>query len=64
MKFQIYIDKAGEFRWRLKADNGRIMADSGEGYSTKSNAKRAARNLRRGLRFGRVRYEDLTTVSR
>lgn len=60
MRFQIYTDKKGEFRWRLKADNGRILADSGEGYSTKSNAERAAKNLRSGLRFGLVSYEDLT----
>jgi uncharacterized protein YegP (UPF0339 family) len=25
-------DKKGEWRWRLKATNGRILADSGEGY--------------------------------
>ena len=25
-------DKKGEWRWRLKASNGRIIADSGEGY--------------------------------
>lgn len=35
MKFHIYKDSAGEWRWRLKAVNGRIIADSGEGYSTK-----------------------------
>ena len=30
-KFEIYTDKAGEFRFRLKATNGQIMAVS-EGY--------------------------------
>ena len=30
-KFEIYIDKAGEFRFRLKATNGQIIAVS-EGY--------------------------------
>ena len=34
-KFEIYKDKRGEWRWRLKAPNGRIMADSAEGYKTK-----------------------------
>jgi uncharacterized protein len=34
MKFQIYEDNAMEWRWRLKASNGRIIADSGEGYSS------------------------------
>ena len=30
-KFEIYTDKAGEFRFRLKAKNGQIIAVS-EGY--------------------------------
>ena len=32
-KFEIYKDKAGEFRFRLKAKNGEIIA-TGEGYKT------------------------------
>ena len=33
-KFEIFKDKAGEFRFRLKAANGEIIA-SGEGYTTR-----------------------------
>lgn len=32
-KFEVYTDKAGEFRFRLKASNGQIIATS-EGYTT------------------------------
>ena len=32
-KFEVYTDKKGEFRFRLKASNGQIVA-SGEGYTT------------------------------
>ena len=39
MKFQIYQDAAGEWRWRAKAKNGEIMADSAEGYTRKSDLK-------------------------
>ena len=35
-KFEVYIDKAGEFRFRLKATNGEIIA-TGEGYKTKAS---------------------------
>jgi uncharacterized protein YegP (UPF0339 family) len=36
MHFEIY--KSGtEYRWRLKASNGRIIADSGESYKNKSD---------------------------
>ena len=34
-KFEIYIDKKGEFRFRLKAGNGQVIA-IGEGYKTKA----------------------------
>ena len=35
-KFEVYKDKAGEFRFRLKSVNGQIVASSGEGYTTKA----------------------------
>jgi uncharacterized protein len=37
MVFVIYIDNAGEYRWRLFSSNQRIIADSGEGYVQKSD---------------------------
>lgn len=37
-KFEIYKDKAGEFRVRFKASNGQLMFGS-EGYSSKAGAK-------------------------
>ncbi len=37
-KFEIYLDKANEFRFRLKARNGEIIAVS-EGYSAKAGCK-------------------------
>lgn len=41
MKFEVYRDKAGEYRWRLLASNGRQAADSGEGYTRREDAHRA-----------------------
>ena len=37
-KFELYTDKRGETRFRLKANNGQIIASSGEGYKTKTAA--------------------------
>lgn len=34
MTYHYYKDSKGEWRWRLKAANGRIIADSGEGYKS------------------------------
>jgi uncharacterized protein YegP (UPF0339 family) len=36
-KFEIYTDSKGEYRFRLKAGNGEIIA-TGEGYKSKASA--------------------------
>ena len=35
-KFEMYVDKAGEYRFRLKATNGQVIATS-EGYTAKAS---------------------------
>ena len=37
-KFEMYVDKKGEYRFRLKATNGQIVAVS-EGYTTKTKCE-------------------------
>lgn len=37
MSYHIYKDRVGEYRWRLRAGNNRIIADSGEGYRNKAD---------------------------
>ena len=37
-KFQIYLDKSGQYRFRLRATNGQIIASCGEPYTTKKAA--------------------------
>lgn len=39
---ELYRDHAGEYRWRLTAKNGEILADSGEGYKRKRAALKGA----------------------
>jgi len=46
MKFDIYTDSGGKYRWRLVAGNGQTVASSGEAFDSKSNARRAAENVR------------------
>lgn len=43
-KFEIYKDKAGEFRFRLKAGNGEVIMAS-EGYKRKDGAENGARSV-------------------
>lgn len=37
MSYHLYVDARREWRWRLKATNGRTIADSGEGYINKQD---------------------------
>lgn len=41
---EVYEAKDG-WRWRLLSGNDKIIADSGEAYSTASNARRAIRKI-------------------
>lgn len=56
----LYKDAAGEHRWRCKSSNGQIVADSGEGYTTKDGARKAAHNFVKMMR-GNVRIATLVT---
>lgn len=46
MKYTLYKDKAGEYRWRLKHSNGNILATASEGYSTKAAAMKCIENVK------------------
>lgn len=44
-KFQVYYSKAGDYRWRLKAANGEIVAVS-EGYTAKASAIKTVQRIK------------------
>jgi uncharacterized protein YegP (UPF0339 family) len=46
-RFDIYQDRREQWRWRLIANNGEKVASSGESFSTRSNAVRAAQTVKR-----------------
>ncbi len=45
-KFEVYADKKGEYRFRLKAGNGEIIA-TGESYTAKSSCLNGIESVRR-----------------
>ena len=47
-KFEMYQDKAGEFRFRLKARNGQIIATS-EGYKSKASCENGIESVRKNV---------------
>jgi len=55
-KFEVYQDKKGEFRFRLKAANGQVIA-TGEGYSTKAACINGIESIKKNAPEARV--EDI-----
>lgn len=47
-KFEVYTDKAGETRFRLKARNGEIIA-TGEGYKVKTSCLNGVESVRKNV---------------
>ncbi len=47
-KFELYLDKGGEYRFRLKARNGEIIATS-EGYKSKASATNGIASVQKNV---------------
>ncbi|MHA6622804.1 YegP family protein [Pseudonocardia sp. DLS-67] len=45
-KFEVYKDRAGKFRFRLKASNGQVVA-TGEAYETKASALKGCESVQK-----------------
>lgn len=39
MRFELYRDSGGEWRWRLRVTNGNVIADSAEGYGRREDCE-------------------------
>src|SRR5262245_19901776 len=46
LKFEVYQDAAKEFRWRLKAGNGEILATGGQGYKAKADCVKGVERIK------------------
>ena len=52
-KFEVYVDNAGEYRFRLKAKNGQIIA-TGEGYKAKASCLAGVESVRKNAADGKI----------
>ena len=48
-KWEIYLDKSNEYRFRLKASNGEIIIAASEGYTAKASAKNGIDSIQRNI---------------
>ena len=56
-KFEVYADKAGEFRFRLKAANGQIIAVS-EGYTKKASCMNGIASVQKNAVDAKIETEE------
>jgi uncharacterized protein YegP (UPF0339 family) len=59
-KFQVYQDKSGEFRFKLVASNGQVIAVS-EGYKSKASAMNGIESVKTNAPTAVI--EDKTAAS-
>ncbi len=55
-KFEVYVDKAGEYRFRLKATNGQIIA-VGEGYKAKAGCLNGIESIKKNAPDAKIEVE-------
>ena len=60
-KFELYKDKAGEFRFRYKASNGEPMFSS-EGYKAKASAMKAIESIQKNASEATIDDQTVATA--
>lgn len=55
-KFEIYTDKSGEYRFRLKATNGQIIAVS-QGYTALASCTNGVESVKKNAADAAIEYE-------
>ena len=53
--FELFADAGAKWRWRLRHHNGEIIADGGQGYSSKQKATQGLRSVKTNVRGAAVR---------
>jgi uncharacterized protein YegP (UPF0339 family) len=56
LKSEVYQDAAQDFRWRLKAGNGEVLATAGQGYKAKADCAKGVERLK--AEADKLAYED------
>jgi uncharacterized protein YegP (UPF0339 family) len=54
LKFEIYMDETGAYRWRLLASDGQVMATSKESYPHREDVRRAVIALQASIPVARI----------
>jgi uncharacterized protein YegP (UPF0339 family) len=57
LKFEIYQDAGKEYRWRLKAGNGEILATAGQGYKAKADCQKGIERIQENVASDKLKFE-------
>jgi uncharacterized protein len=57
LKFELYQGKDDQYRWRLKAANGAILATGGQGYKAKGDAKNGIASVQKAAANPKANFE-------
>ena len=60
--FQVYRDRADEWRWRLVHDNGNVIADGGQGYASKRSALNGIRSVQENAPGAPIEEHDIREI--
>ncbi len=59
-KFECYQDNASDYRWRLKASNGEILATGGQGDKARADARNGIERIKSEAGTDKLKFEDYT----
>ena len=59
--FEVFEDRIGQWRWRLVHDNGNIIADSGEGYTSRQKCEQGLKSVQQNAPDAEVVKVDSPT---
>jgi uncharacterized protein YegP (UPF0339 family) len=62
--FEIFKNKRGQYRWRLRAANNKIIADSAESYVRKSACMRGIELVKKQSRQAKIADHSLHVARR
>lgn len=60
--FELYEDTGGEYRWRLRHENGNIIAGCGEGYASRRGAENSIDRIRQYVGPAEYLHPDPTAI--
>ena len=58
-KFEVYQDKSGEYRFRLKASNGQIIA-TGQSYKTKKSCLNGIESVKKNTKNAKIEELEMS----